>query len=62
MKVDRATLDAMRGMDGFEKRELLGDEYWEDPRWKEVSRLHADGETLKANGLVATIRSDWGVL
>jgi len=46
---------------GFEQRELVGDAYWKDPRWKEVERLRKEGKHPEANGLVMTIRNDWGV-
>jgi hypothetical protein len=46
---------------GFEAREALGDVYWKDERWKEVSRLREIGENSKANGLVCAIRRDWGL-
>ena len=46
---------------GFEARESLGDAYWKDERWKEVTRLRDAGEHIVANGLVFKIRSDWGL-
>jgi hypothetical protein len=49
---------------GFEQRELLGEDYWNDPRWKEVERLRSTGNPdnmARANGLVFEIRADWGV-
>lgn len=48
-------------MDGFEQRELLGDTYWDDPRWKIVSKLREEEKHSEANGLVLKIRSDWGI-
>ncbi len=48
-------------LDGFEQRELLGDAYWEDLRWKVVERLRKEEKHLEANSLVFEIRSDWGV-
>lgn len=48
-------------MNGFEKREMVGDPYWKDSRWEEVRRLRVDGEDAKANGIVCIIRRDWGV-
>jgi len=62
-----------RKPDGFEQRELLGGNYWKDPRWKEVCRLRDEGERLRkeggdytskyleANHLVFVIRGSWGV-
>jgi len=47
--------------DGFEQREALGSKYWNDKRWKKVSKLRAAGKHSEANGLVMTIRSSWGV-
>lgn len=47
--------------DGFEARERLGSDYWDDPRWKEVQKLRDKGEHAKANGLVFEIRASWGV-
>jgi len=46
---------------GFAKRELLGDKYWEDPRWEEVRELREQNSHPKANGLVGQIRHDWGL-
>jgi hypothetical protein len=49
---------------GFEQRELIGKDYWDDPRWKEVAKLRDTGtpeNMAKANGLVFAIRYDWGV-
>jgi len=47
---------------GFEKREemaVFG--YWQDPRWKEVEQLRKDNKIPESNGLVMTIRSDYGL-
>lgn len=46
---------------GFEQREMLGDAYWQDPRWKEVERLRKEGKQAEANGIVFEIREHWGV-
>lgn len=46
---------------GFEQREIAGDAYWEDPRWKEVQNLRKEGKHLEANSLVFKIREHWGV-
>ena len=46
---------------GFEQREIVGDAYWEDARWKEVERLRKEGKHAEANGLVFQIRESWGV-
>ncbi len=48
-------------LNGFEQRELVGDAYWEDPRWKEVSRLRDENKQVEANGLVMQIRLSWNV-
>ena len=47
--------------DGFEKREELGNAYWEDPRWEEVKALREKDRQIEANGLVGKIQSDWGL-
>lgn len=50
--------------DPFEQRELVSQDYWNDPRWEEVKRLRSTdvpGDAATANGLVFAIRSDWGV-
>ena len=49
-------------LNGFEKREMLGKDYWNDSRWKEVRKLRTTGQNSKANGLVCAIRNDWGIL
>ena len=49
------------GLDGFEQRELLGDAYWNDPRWLEVDELRKQNKNLEANGLVSDIRYSWGI-
>lgn len=46
---------------GFEAREALGDTYWNDPRWKKVEALRAEGKHLEANGLTFEIRADYGL-
>jgi len=46
---------------GFKAREQLGDSYWKDPEWKEVSKLRKEGKQLEANGMVMKIRSKWGL-
>lgn len=46
---------------GFQKREDVGEDYWNDPRWKEVQKLRDAGEHPRANYLVLVIREDWGV-
>jgi hypothetical protein len=48
-------------LDGFEQREQLGDDYWSDPRWKEVLKLRQQRKHSEANGLVFQIRESWGV-
>lgn len=48
-------------MNGFEKREALGDAYYKDPRWKKVNRLREENKDSEANGLVGRIRQDWGL-
>lgn len=50
-----------RKLDGFEQREMVGKNYWKDPRWKEVNKLRDQNKHAEANGLVLQIRSDWGV-
>jgi len=47
--------------DGFEQRERVGKGYWDDPRWKEVHRLHKENKILEANSLVSKIHDSWGV-
>ena len=51
----------MKKKDGFEQREALGNDYWKDPRWKEVRRLRDEKKHSEANGLVFQIRESWGV-
>lgn len=46
---------------GFEQREKLGSKYWDDPRWKEVTKLRNEGKNLEANSLTFRIRDSWGV-
>jgi len=53
---------------GFEARERLRRQYWDDPRtfwndprWQEVRKLRINNEHAKANGLVFKIRQDWGL-
>jgi len=41
--------------------QACNDGYYKDPRWKEVAALRKVGENLKANGLVDTIRYEWGL-
>lgn len=48
-------------LDGFEKRELLGNRYWQDPRWKLVRKLREQKENAKANGLVIEIRESYNL-
>lgn len=50
-----------RKLNGFEQRELVGEAYWKDPRWKEVAKLRDQNRQVEANGLVMKIRSKWGV-
>lgn len=47
--------------DGFEARERLGNDYWDDPRWKEVEKLRKQGKQAEANSLVFRIRDSWGL-
>jgi len=47
--------------DGFEQREAQGEDYWKDPRWKEVKRLQDEGKHAEANSIVFQIRESWGV-
>ena len=47
---------------GFEKREELAKfGYWDDKRWKEVTKLRDEGKEREANTLVFTIRESWGL-
>ena len=48
-------------LNGFEKREMLGKKYWDDPRWEEVKKFRINGQNSRANGLVCVIRNDWGI-
>jgi hypothetical protein len=48
-------------MDGFEQRELIGDDYWDDPRWKQVRKLRKQNKLSEANSLVFEIRESYGV-
>ena len=48
-------------MDGFEKREQLGDTYWKDPRWKQVKKLRKENKIPESNRLVMEIRADFGL-
>lgn len=44
----------------FEAYESLPTSYHKDPRWNEVYKLRKEGKHLEANGLVMSIRSDYG--
>jgi len=46
---------------GFEQRELVGEDYWNDSRWNEVKQLRKEGKHPQANGIVSQIRESWGV-
>lgn len=46
---------------GFEKREALGDTYWQDSRWEKIKELRRQNKQAEANGLVGQIRHDWGL-
>lgn len=46
--------------DKFEQYEKLPSSYHKDPRWQEVKELRQKGEHLKANGIVFSIRHDYG--
>ena len=47
---------------GFEARERVGQQgYWEDPRWKDVKKLRAEGKQSEAHGLTFQIRESWGI-
>lgn len=47
---------------GFEARESVAKQgYWEDPRWKDVKRLRAEGKHAEANSLTFQIRGSWGI-
>ena len=46
---------------GFEEREKLGQSYWNDPRWEEVSKLRSKGLHIDANSLVFEIRKSWNI-
>ncbi len=46
--------------DVFEAYEALPSSYHKDPRWKQVHELRKKGEHLVANGLVFSIRYDYG--
>ena len=48
-------------LDDFAKREMLGEVYYDDPRWEKVKELRKDEQHLKANDLVCAIRADWGL-
>lgn len=50
-----------RELNGFEQREIVGDAYWEDPRWEEVRKLRDENKQSEANDLVMKIRDSWGV-
>jgi len=41
----------MSKLDGFEQRELVGDAYWKDPRWKKVQELREQNKHIEANSL-----------
>ena len=47
--------------DGFEARERLGQDYWDDPRWEQVRKLRKENKQPEANGLVFQIRASWGI-
>ena len=49
-------------MDIYERHEAVVERgYYNDPRWKEVYKLREEGNHIKANGLVMSIRYDWGI-
>jgi hypothetical protein len=49
-------------MDVFEQLEQAVQKgYYDDPRWKEVSRLRRGKEHAKADELSATLRKEWGL-
>lgn len=50
-----------RKLNGFEKRELIGKSYWEDPRWKKVRKLRKENKHGEANNIVFKIRASWGL-
>ncbi len=47
-------------IDVYEQYESLPASYHNDPRWKEITRLRKEGKHAEANGLVLTIRRDYG--
>lgn len=51
----------MDKLNGFEARELLGNKYWNDPRWEQVKKLRTENKYSEANRIVFEIRNDWGV-
>jgi hypothetical protein len=51
----------LKTMNGFEKREAVNNNYWEDKRWEKVSKLRDEGKYTEANRLVMTIRNSWGL-
>lgn len=51
----------MEKIDGFTARELLGNAYWDDSRWKKVAKLRKENKQLEANSLVLEIHRSWGL-
>ncbi len=37
------------------------EEYWKDPRWKEIERLREKGEHIKANGKFLLLRLNYSM-
>jgi len=50
----------MKKLNGFEQREIIGNRYWKDPRWKKVKELRKKKKHSEANHLVFEIRSSFG--
>lgn len=58
MKLDK---EISEKLNGFEQRELVGEEYWKDYRWEIVVDLRMQGKHLEANKVMFQIRNDYGV-
>jgi len=59
--IKKLSKNLRKKLNAFEQREVIGRIYWDDPRWKEVTRLRVNGEDNKANSLVYQIRDSYGV-
>jgi len=55
-------MNERKELDGFEQREVAAKfGYWEDPRWKEISKLRLEGKYEEANAMLCKIHDDYGI-